>query len=369
MTGRKPTARITLESLKERNELPIVHWDTRNVWFILGMGSLGGLIGKELGLGLSAAGVSTLLCMYLAYDFVRATPPYANATEWIRTNLRYWRQPSKFANTAQAHVETDSTLRAAVQTSETTRDLTEVSRMYPPHGIVKRKDGGYWMVLRYEPPNMDFSTNEEFFDLIDSLANDYNETGTFDINVLTTTRPVDIEGYFDQLAERMDDPDVQNNEIFKALLQEMKEHRARMLQKTNTETIHVYLIISTDKTEVQNEVGGDEDAKDRSRIFSALNRKGSSDKETKEQQMQRRLKKRLDEKAQTLASILVDNSASVGEANVHQVPATEASAVLETFWTGRPVPIEPEEEEDPVRVTDMTRGPTQEEVDVNEVGS
>jgi len=369
MTGTKPTARITLESLKEQNEVPIVRWDTRNVWFILGMGSLGGLMGNELGLGLSAVGVSTLLCMYLAYDFVRATPPYANATEWIRANLRYWRQPSKFANTAQAHVETDSTLRAAVQTSETTRDLTEVARMYPPHGIVKRKDGGYWMVLRYEPPNMDFSTNEEFFDLIDSLANSYNETGTFDIDVMVTTRPVDIEGYFDQLAERMDDPDVQNNEIFKALLQEMKEHRARMLQKTNTETTHVYLLISTDKTEAQNRVGGDEDAKDRSRIFSAFNRKGSSDKETKENQMQRRLKKRLDEKAQTLASILVDHSASVGEANVHQVSVTEASAVLETFWTGRPVPIEPDEEEDQVRVTDMTRGPTQEEVNVNGEGS
>lgn len=352
------SARITLESLKEPNEIPYLQWNSRNVWFILGCGGFAGLLAREIGLGLSAITLTAFIGLYLGFDFVRSTPPYANATEWIKTNIAYWRQPSEFANTAEAHVETDSTIRAAIQTPESTRELTGVSRLYPPHGIIEREDGSYSMMLRYTPPNQDFNTKEEFLHVVNTLENGYNEIADFDIVLHSTTRPVNMERYFNKLAERMDDDDVQQNEIFKALLQEMKEHRKQMLEETQTEVTHFYLIVSVNESEAKDEIGGDDDAQDRSRIFNRLagGRSHSDETGDPDKRKQRRLKKILDDRAKKVEKILIESSGRIEDANIKKAPVTEAGSVFETYWTGRQVPLDPDERE-AVPVTRTTRGP------------
>jgi hypothetical protein len=360
------SGRITLESLKETNEIPFVGWDSTNTAFIIGAGFIGALLGQRLGIGLPGVGLSVTILMYVAYDFVRSTPPYVNAIGWIRTNLKYWRRPSQYANAAEAHVQTESTLRAAVETPETTRNLTGIARLYPPHGIIEHQEGGYSIVLRYEPPNMDFNTNDEYIRLMDTLATGYNETADFDVTLHMTTRPVDIEAYFTALANRMDDPDVQNNEIFKALLQEMKNHRAEMLEKTDTETSHFYFLVTVNENEVKNTVGGDDDAQERSRLFRILSRSTSADEESSERRRQRRMKKKLEERTQTLARILTETSTG-SQTSLNRVPVTEAASIHESLWTGRRVPLDPEEENNPVPTMGTMRGPRPSEVDIDSI--
>lgn len=357
-------ARITLESLSDKDEVPYIGWNTKNTWWILGWAVTGGFIGRELGLGLSGIIPVALIFMYIGYDVVRSAPPYCNVFDWIRTNYKYWREPSKFSNAAEAHVDTDSTIRAAIETPESTRETSEVKRFYPPHGIVERQDGSYSMMLRYMPPNMDFKIDEEYIHLMETLGKGYNEMVDYDATLHSTTRPVDIEAYFERLAARMDDPDVANNEIFKALLQEMKDHRQQMLTQTDTETVHFYFIVSVEENEVRHEVGGDDSATQRSRLFSLFGRGGNQPDEDIERRRQRLLKKKLDQKAQILQKVLAENSARIGESNIARVPVTEAAAVLETYWTGKPVPLDPDDEQEPVPMSAITRGPDSDELDV-----
>jgi hypothetical protein len=360
-------ARIMLESLKEKNTIPYIGWNSRNTWFILGWAAFGGLIGRQLGIGLSGIIPIALIGMYIGYDLVRSTPPYCDVMDWIRTNYKYWREPSKFSNTAEAHVETDSTIRAAIETPDDTRSLTEVERFYPPHGIVERQDGSYSMTLKYAPPNMDFKTNDEYLHLMETMAKGFNEMVDFDVTLHTTTRPVDIEAYFELLAKRMEDPDVEGNEIFKALLQEMKDHRQQMLSETDTETVHFYFIVTVDENEVKHEVGGDDSATQRSRVYQLLGRGQKQTDEDVERRRQRLLKKKLDDKARVLKKVLSENSSRIGESDVSRVAVTEAAAVMETYWSGRQVPLDPDEEDEPVPVSAITRGPDPDELEIKDV--
>lgn len=366
MSTKNQQGRVTLESLKEKPTLPIVQWNSRNTWFVLGCGVIGGGIAVELGLGLAGGIPLALVCLYLGYDLVRSTPPYCNVTDWIKTNLRYWRRPAKYANTAEALLEVDNTIRAAIKTPETTREVTGVKRFYPPHGIIERDDRSYAMMLRYTPPNMDFSTEQEFNSLMDTIAKGYNNTVDFDITLHNTTRPVDMESYFERLAERMDDPDAEQNEVFKAILQEMKEDRRRMLQQSNTEIVHFYIIISVHEDEVDDVVGGDDDAEERSRLFSIFSQDGDEDSEA-EKVKERRIKKMLDERARTVQSLVTGGSEILEDASIDRVPTTEAAGVLESYWTGNNVPLDPDEEQNPVPMTVTSRGPKEGEFDINDV--
>lgn len=365
MSTDRATARITLESLDEPKALPVVGWNSRNVWFVLGFAALGYGIAQFFGFGLAGMTIIMAVTTYIGYDIVRSAPPYCNVTDWIQTNIRYWRRPTKYANVAEAHLETESSIRAAIETPETTRDMIHIKRFYPPHGIIERDDGTYSMVLRYTPPNMDFSTDSEYLQLMDTLADGYNKTIDFDVTIHTTTRPVDMEAYFEQLAERMDDPDVQNNEIFKALLQEMKEDRRQMLEQSDTEIVHFYFIISVDPDEVEDTVGGDDDASQRSWLFRLLGR-GSDDDEDEDMAQDRRLKKKLDKRASTVQN-LVAGGGVLEDASIDRVSTTEAAAVLESYWTGKDVPLDADVVADPVPLSKTTVRPRAEDVDVKDV--
>jgi len=348
---------ITLESLNEQRTIPVLGWNSTDTWFVLGVGLLCGFIGLRLGLGLAPSIPLALIGLYVGYDVVRSSPPYCSVMQWLRTVARYYREPSVYANTAEAHIEVDNTIRAAIETPKTTRDLTGVKRFYPPHGIIEQRFGTYAMMLRYTPPNMDFSTQEEYLELSQLLAEGYNKSIDFDVTLHATTRPVDMEAYFEQLAQRVDDPDVKNNDIFAALLEEMLEDRRQMLERSDTEIVHFYLIITVDESEVEEIVGGDDDAAERSRLFSFL-RRGDEDEDMQSERVkERRIKKKLDNRARKLKGLIEGNNDILEDASVDRVSTTEAAAVLESYWTGESVPLEEEGDLDPVPVAKVSHGP------------
>lgn len=349
-------ARIMLESLKEKDDLPYVGWNSKNTWFVLGVSTFIGLF-TMLRFGPAIGVLLGVIALYVTYDLVRSTPPYCNVIDWIRTNITYMKEPSKFTSAADAHVKTTSTLRAAIETGDSTRDLTQVERLYPPHGIVEQKNGDYSMVLRYEPPNLDFSTNDGFITLMESFTTGYNEAVDFDVHLHLTTRPVDLKAYFEKLAERMEDPDVQQNEIFKAVLQEMKGHREGMLDETDTETTHFYFIVTVSPSEVKGELGGDDSATERSRVFQLLNHGGGSDEEDVNMELKRKKKmqKELFNKADALQKVV--SGPNDYDTAVKVAPSTEAAAILESFWTGNSVPLEAEGRHDRLPQTATVMGP------------
>lgn len=356
---------ITLESLREKNEIPYVGFNTRNTVFIVGS-TAGGYLGGQMFIGNRIISFTlAFIAFYLSYDLVRSTPPYCDITQWAKINLRYLRKASQYNNTAEAHVDSDSMIRAVVERPETTRNLTKVKRFYPPHGIIERDNGSYAMLLRYEPPNMDFKSNSEYTELMMTLAQTYNDVIDFDVTLHATTRPVDMEAYFDQLASRMDDPDVNNNEIFKALLTEMKESRREMLYQSDTEIVHFYFIISVDELEIKDVEGGDDAASDRSRFFQLLDR--GEDEETK-MAKERRIKKKLDSRARVIASLISGGSQVTQDASIQRVPCTEAAAILESYWTGKKTPLRSETtNHGPIPHTVTQRGPKENEVNVKPI--
>jgi hypothetical protein len=344
--------RIVLESLDEKSKI------TRNMWFILGGGAFGALLGRELVGGLAAVGLAALITMYLSYDVVKSAPPYCDIVDWTRANWKYLRRPSKFTSAAHAHVATSSKVRAAIETSDTTRDLTEIERFYPPHGVFRRQDGSYAMMLKYSPPNLDFSSGEKYLELMSQIGDAYNKNIDFDLSLHMTSRPVEVEDYFDRLDSRLDDEDVDTNDIFKAILTEMRGHREEMLSSRNTETMHFYFMVTVDENEVKYKLSGDDSATERSRLFGLFSWARSQNvDEDIEARKQRKLKKKLDDKAETLSRAF--NSEATGQSSVERVSVMEAAAVFENFWTGNDVPHNPDQidEDEPVPMSSIMRGP------------
>jgi hypothetical protein len=327
-------------------------------------GAIGGLAVRQIGIGgLPVVVGAVSLCMLVGIDVVRATPSYCNVFQWIRANIEYHRQPDEYVNVAQAHVRTDSTLRAAVQTSKKTRDETNVKRLYPPHGLVERTDDALVSILKYEAPNMDFATGEQYQELKQQIQGWYNDSIDFDITVYISTRPVEMGDYLENLSDRMDDPDVQGRDVFRAVLEEMVEGRKASLEDSDTETVEFYFIVDVEKNEVDSSIGGDDSASDRSALFSLF---GSSeqDLDADDKAVRRaRMEKLLGTRIEKIRRVAHGSGLSV-DAEIRQLNSLEAAALLERFWTGRDVVGDTSTNAE-VPTSGFSRGPlTKEELEI-----
>ncbi|WP_135666736.1 hypothetical protein [Halorhabdus rudnickae] len=361
--------RITLESLEEKNELPVIRLNSRNTFFVIGLVVLGYIIASQVGLPVPVSATVGVALGAIGFDLVRSAPPYSNVTEWIKTNIRYFRKAGEYSNRAEAHLDSENRIQAVIQAPETTRNLTQVSRLYPPHGIIERTDGSYALVLRYSPPNMDFSMGEEYADLMNTVSEGYNNTIDFDLSFYATTRPVDMEAHFEQLAKRMDDPDVKNNEIFQALLEEMLTHRRQMVQQSDTEIVHFYFIVSVDKADINEVSGGDKDADDRSYLFGLFEDDEKSQEEIdKEIVEERRMRNILEKRAKAVAGLFSGGARITEDASIERVDCVEAAALLESYWTGNQVPLDSEDESDPIPRNAVSLGPEPDHIDIKHPG-
>ncbi|ERJ07363.1 hypothetical protein HLRTI_000404 [Halorhabdus tiamatea SARL4B] len=365
MSSSLETPRITLESLDEKNEIPVTGWSSRNTFFIIGMSIVGYFVGGQVGLPIYANVALGTAFGVISMDFVRSTPPYANATEWITTNIKYLRRASEYTNRADAHLDTDNRIQAIIETPKTTREITQVARFYPPHGIIERTDGSYAVVLRYSPPNMDFSLSQDYRQLMNTISNGYNNKIDFDVTFHATTRPVDMEEHFEILADRLDDPDVENNDIFQALIQEMLEDRQQMLMESDTEIVHFYFIISADDHDIAEVTGGDDNATDRSFLFGLFGEDEKTPEEIDEDiAKERRIRSVLDKRARAVSSLVSGGEKITEDASIDRVDCIEAAALLESFWTGQKVTLDPEEESDPIPRDSISLGPTPGHIDI-----
>ena len=325
-----PRGQITLESLEEPNEVPYLRMDSKDALVRGGAAVIGFQGVSALGGGPVLATAVAVVLLIVAHNYVKSAPPYCNSVEWTRILLKYARQPDEYTTAKDAYIDTTNSLYAAVKTDEDTMEKTKVKRFYPPFGIVERTDGTYYMVIRYEPPNLDFAPGSKFKRIAGQIEQWVNDSGDFGLTFHVTGEPVNMQAYFDNLTKRAFDDDIKTNEVFKSVVDGMRRYRRQQLAASQTEEVQFYFIVKAEEDDVSTGATNDESASDRSGLFRMFSGDESEEEESEEElkrQMEEKLRRRADSIQRGIGGEITGASSEI-------VSASHAAGVLQGYWKG-----------------------------------
>ncbi|WP_435180959.1 hypothetical protein [Halorussus sp. AFM4] len=333
--------RTTLESLQQPNEIPYLGIEAPDFWAVAGSAGVGITLTALLELG--AFGVALTIFLTVAGGtLVYVTPSYLNVRQWIKTAAYYVKQPGEINNVSNATLEANDNIIRQYQLDKATRDTTHIKRFYPARDALERDDGQLVGAVKLEPPNMDFAEAEDWAQVTRTCADWVNKNLDFDVQVYVTTRSFPIGDYINSLIDRLRDPDVNDNPVLQALIQEQIETRPQQLADSGTELVHFYIIIPVDRAEVINPEGGDKTALEKLAeipflgiLFAAF---ASYREDLTEQKRRARMFDKLNHRTQSIESNLVQE---ISGFDSRRVPVEEWIAMNEHFWEG----IEPDFED------------------------
>ena len=349
-----PRGNITLESLDEPNEVPYLQMNTRDFFVQAGGAAFGFQAISYIGGGPIIGAAVGAICFIAARNLVKSAPPYFDIFDWGKILLAYARHPAEYSTTEETYVDSSDSLYSSVRLDATTTEKTNIKRFYPPFGIVERQNGTYYMVVRYEPPNLDFATAEDYTQIASAIDSWVNQSGDFSFGFYATGSPVDMEGYFDNLAERAVDGDIKQSEVFSAVVDEMRVHRRRQLAEAKTESVEYYFIVEATEDDVSTGATNDESATDRSFLFRLFS-SGDSDaheEEDEDEKLKQEIQQKLRRRAKAIEQELVGK---IDGADASIATVDEASAVLEEYWTGTEVDTTADDDQPAMEAVPMSR--------------
>jgi len=333
--------RTTLESLTQPNEIPYIGIEAPDFWAVAGSAGVGITMTALLELGVFGI-MLTIFLTVASGTLVYVTPSYLNVRQWLKTATHYMKQPSEINNISDAALEANDNIIQQYQMDKTTQDSTHIKRFYPARDALERDDGQLVGAVKLEPPNMDFADPEDWAQVTNTCADWVNKNLDFDVQVYATTRTFPIGEYIDSLVDRLDDPDVNENPVLHALIEEQIQNRPQQLEESGTELVHFYLIVPVDRAEVINPEGGDKTALEKLAeipflgiLFAAF---ASYREDLTEQKRRARMFDKLNDRLQTVESDLVQE---ISGFDSRRVTVEEWLAMNEHFWEG----IEPDFEE------------------------
>lgn len=266
-----------------------------------------------------------------------AAPTYLNVKEYLSTIRYYIKHKGVVDNTVKATVaeDVDGGMLSEFKTDETTREMTHIKRFYPEANVLERLDGYYVAALRIEPPNRDFDSGEDFAKVVAEIKENLNKNIDFPFQFHVTTRQFPIEDYINKLEDRLEDKDIQQKPIMKAILEEKVERRPDDLESRGTELPHYYLIAPVAPRSIDLERSGTQSPIEKMAelpivgiVFEMLTTIRS---DVEDHQREVRLVEKARNRIIRLNAAIVQPNEDF-ESRV--VGAIEWSEVLHTFWTG-----------------------------------
>lgn len=246
----EPTRRI-MNRIGEKTYLPVINVEEADAVPLVGFPVVGLIVGSRLHSLGTILGV--VVGVFVGVAVVRAAPSHLTAMRWFRDLARYYfRRPEVTTRTATDGGAPDGTTSLTQYNpfvpDETTTDLTGLERAWSGSGAVERADGTMEGWIEVHPRNMDFAMQADWGTLQDAGRRFANEDLAFDLTFYATTRPFPAEEMVEALDDRRDDPDVQDNPVFRELLDEYRARRPADL--ADVQELHYYLGVEVTRQEV-----------------------------------------------------------------------------------------------------------------------
>jgi hypothetical protein len=242
-----------MDRIGERTYLPYLNVKEGNAGVLVGLPIAGAMLGSAVSQRIGVV-VGLLVGLFVGTAVVYATPTHLTATTWLQDLGRYLVRPRRTLHaTTEDEPATDGGVGqyAPVGVDETTQDLTGLRRAWPGAAVVERQDGAMEAWLKVVPANMDFAMSDDW-SAVQGRAREFaNSELDWDLTMHATTRSFPTDEMVTNIEDRLSDPDVQDNEVFAALLEEYYEERPRRLE--GVQELHYYLGVEVDRMAVYEE--------------------------------------------------------------------------------------------------------------------
>lgn len=329
--------RRVMNRLGDDSRLPVVNIREGDVGVLLGLPIGGLLVGSLTGINWLAIGF-LLAGFSLAVAVVYAAPPQLTAWEWLSDLSRYiFKRPRVTLNyrTDDPHDSTDGGMveYTPFSVEESTQDLTNVRQAWQGVGAVERTDGSMEAFIEVQPSNMDFAMADDWQAVQQAATEFANNELDFPLTLYATTKPFPAGHLVDQLDNRRDDPDVESNPAFQALIEEYRDHRPDDL--ADTQELRYYLGVEVDRIEVYERHGAEPTPGERLAEFPVIGvlftpfvtRRAELD----EAELRAAMFEKLDARIDTVQSEFVD---TVAGWTGRRLSTVELFVLVTEFWNG-----------------------------------
>ncbi len=129
------------------------------------------------------------------------------------------------------------------------RTLTNIESVLPRWDSIERADGALVGAVRVQPANMALADASDWETASDDLA-DFLRSISFDVQLYSTARPVDASQIVAPYRDRLDDPDVRDNDRLRSVVNAYRESLPTEFERRQTSIREYYMIVAVEEMEV-----------------------------------------------------------------------------------------------------------------------
>ncbi|MUV59429.1 hypothetical protein [Halobacterium sp. CBA1126] len=257
MVDQDAAARRIMDQFGENGRIPVINIDEGDVGVLIAFPIVGlllaGFTGVEsLALPLVAGGLG------LGVAVLYVSPDHLNAWTWAKDIYRYAKRPrvtfsapdDENGPTGTTRTEGGLANYTPFQPDERTQDLTNVERAWPGAGAIQRQDGAMEAFVEVTPGNMDFAMADDWAQLQEAGASFANKELDWPLKFHATTQSFPVERVTENIEERLTDEDVEQNPIFRELLEEYRETRPEEMRERGSQQVRYFIGVEVSPIEV-----------------------------------------------------------------------------------------------------------------------
>lgn len=171
-----------------------------------------------------------------------AAPPHRVAHTWLQDVVKYQLTERRGETLLLAH-DDESEPDAA-------RSLTNIETVLRRWDSVRRADNGVVGAVRVHPANMALADTTDWEQASDALA-EMLRSLSFDIQLYSTARPVDASRIVAPYRDRLDDPDVRENDRLRGVVQAYRNTLPQEFERRRTSVREYYILVAVEELDVQ----------------------------------------------------------------------------------------------------------------------
>ena len=275
-----------------------------------GWGILGFLLGGIVMLG--------------AVGIIWYAPPHRIAHDWLTDVVDF--QYKKFSGkTLMLPHDSDSDADAA-------RTLTNVDTVLRRWNSVKRADGALVGAIRVQPANMALADESDWDAAATALA-EFLRSIAFDIQIYSTARPVDAQQIIGPYRDRLDDPDVRDNDRLRSVIRAYREKLPLEFEQRRTSVREYYVIVAVRELDVKLADQGIMDKLRDAPVVGTLSEFiGAGHSDLSEGEVLVRQQRELNSRLRSVRRGITE----LPDCRPEAVSAARLTDLLEEYWTGEP---------------------------------
>jgi hypothetical protein len=337
----RPTSRRILDQLGEDETLLTTDYTLADLKLLVP-----GFVLAFLVLGMMPAGWNVLgvvlggAIMLGTVGVIWLSPPHRVAHTWLIDAVKFYVTDIRGETLMLAH-DSDSKSDAA-------RSLTRVDTVLRRWDAVQRTDDALVGAKRVRPANMALADPSDWEDAADALGEFLRSLG-FDIQIYSTARPVDAQQIVAPYRDRLNDPDVQDNDRLRSVIKAYRDTLPEEFERRRTSVREYYILVAVTEREVHLDEQGVlaqlADAPVVGPVFGVI---GSGRSDLDEGELLVRQHRELQSRLQKVRRGI----AGLPGCQPGQVTAARLTDLLEEFWTGEPSHFD-EEGVDSIRFHDV----------------